>query len=99
LFTGKVAKAYDLLESDSKQNPLDVAEAYHIIHEAMFGTQKYTATGYRMNNGQPIFYYNKTALFPLFKQNSFGLMFDLYNKMKEQDVHMAMMTSAVKFGS
>ena len=66
---------------------------------AAFGPQKYTATGYRMNNGLPIFFYLKTALFPLFKQCCHGYMYDLYQKMEEQNVNLLAFSSAVKFGS
>jgi hypothetical protein len=81
LFNGKVARAWNTLMSDDVQKSLDVADSYKTIMDAMFGTQKYTATGYRMNNGQPVFYYNKTALFPMFKQCCHGLIRDIYDIM------------------
>lgn len=99
LFNGKVARAWNLLMSDNVQKSLDVADSYKTVMDAMFGTQKYTATGYRMNNGQPIFYYNKTALFPMFKQCCHGIMRDIYDIMDRQAIDMLMFESAVKFGS
>jgi hypothetical protein len=50
-FNGRVAHAWNRLQSDNVLDPLEKAEDYKDIMEALFGTQKYTATGYRMNNG------------------------------------------------
>lgn len=98
LFNGKVAKAWRLLQSEDPKPALEVAENFRLITDALFGTQKYTSTGYRMNNGYPIFYYNKTAIFPMFRQCVSGKMLDLYKLMQDQGVHLVMMESAVKFG-
>jgi hypothetical protein len=98
LFNGKVAKAWRLLQSEDPMPALEVAENFKLITDALFGTQKYTSTGYRMNNGYPIFYYNKTAIFPMFRQCVSGKMLDLYKLMQDQGVHLVMMESAVKFG-
>lgn len=98
-FTGKVAKAWDLLQGNDVLSPLKSAEQYKIITDALFGTQKYTATGYRMNNGFPTFYYIKSAFFPLFRQNAYGRTKDILDKMMEDNVHMLCFESAVKFGS
>ena len=63
---------------------------YKEILDVVIGTQKYTATGFRTqhvedgNGGHTLFspYYNKTALFPVFKQIAYGRMSDLYTEMK-----------------
>lgn len=54
-----------------------------------------------MQNGVPVHYYNKYALFPLFKDISYGFTAELYKKMNDPKtgVDMVMMTSAVKSGS
>lgn len=77
------------------------AKAYHIIMEAQISTQKYSAFGYRMENGIPVHFYNKFALFPLFEGISYGFTRILYEKMtdKENPVDMVMFSSAVKAGS
>ena len=66
------------------------AKLYKEILDVVIGTQKYTATGFRTqhvedeNGGHTLFspYYNKTALFPVFKQIAYGRMSDLYTEMK-----------------
>lgn len=99
-FTSKVEKAFNILRSDN-QDYLKSAESYKIIHEALISTQKYSAFGYRMENGIPVHYYNKYALFPVFKGISYGFMKNLYEKMNDSEngVDMVMFTSAVKAGS
>lgn len=107
-FTSKVKEAFEYLEGeDSKFNPLRSADAYKVITEALIGTQKYSAYGYRINAATeevPVHYYNKFALFPLFKFMATGFTVDLYRKMEEGDeqgrpIDMVMMHSGVKTGS
>lgn len=98
-FNGKVAKAWNSLQNGDVRSALDNAIDYHTITDALFGTQKYTATGYRMNNGYPIFSYLKTALFPLFRQIAYGRTLDILNQMDKDNVHLLAFESAVKFGS
>lgn len=107
-FTSEVKKAFEYLESEnSKYNPLRSADAYKTITEALIGTQKYSAYGYRINSATeeiPVHYYNKFALFPLFKFMATGFTVDLYRKMQEGDeqgnpIDMVMMHSGVKTGS
>lgn len=98
-FDRKVSDAWNQLYSGKVTNVLSNAQAYKTITDALFGTQKYTATGYRMNGNQPIFYYNKTALFPLFKSISYGRTGNILDQMDKDGVHMLMFESAVKFGS
>lgn len=98
-FGAKVEEAWNLLMGKNVVDPLTKAEAYKKITDAMFGIQKYTATGYRMNNGQPITYYTKSAFFPLFPQIAHGRTKDILDKMQEDTVMMLCFESAKKFGS
>jgi hypothetical protein len=77
----------------------EMLTAYNLIYTTVIGTQKYTAYGFRKQNGILIPYYNKTALFPLFKALASGNTAKLYSKMKKDGVDMVMMNSAVKVGS
>mgnify|MGYP004639421951 FL=1 len=54
-----------------------------------------------MQNGTPVHFYNKFALFPIFKGISYGFLKHLYDKMNDSEngVDMVMMESAVKSGS
>ena len=98
-FTGKVERAWESLQKGNVLDPLKSAVLYKEITDALFGTQKYTATGYRMNNGQPITYYTKSAFFPLFRQNAHGKTKDILDKMEQDNVMMLCFESAKKFGS
>lgn len=99
-FTKAVENAFKILRSDS-DDYLKMSQSYKIIHNAMISTQKYSAFGYRMENGTPVHYYNKYALFPVFKGISYGFMKNLYEKMNdtENGVDVVLFTSAVKAGS
>jgi hypothetical protein len=52
-----------------------------------------------MQGDVPVHYYNKFALFPLFKAMAYGFTQDLYNQMEKDGVDMVMFDSAVKSGS
>jgi TATA-binding protein-associated factor Taf7 len=52
-----------------------------------------------MEGDIPVHFYNKFALFPLFKSIAYGFTKDLYEKMQEDGVDMLMFESAVKVGS
>lgn len=108
LFKGEVVKAYDYLNKGISEDVLADAKACSIIMQAMLGAQKYTAYGYRMHKGFPEFYYNKTALFPMFRQLcTTPKLKALYDKMTKSDpldpadkpVDMLMFKSSVKVGS
>lgn len=108
LFKGEVVKAYDYLNKGISKDVLADAKACSIIMDAMLGAQKYTAYGYRMNNGFPEFYYNKTALFPMFRQLcTTPKLKAIYDQMTKSDplnpndkpVDMLMFKSSVKVGS
>ena len=83
------------------------AQAYKDIYDAINITPtKYTAYGFRehtINDSKcsdvAVPYYNKFALFPIFPCMATGNMYQLYEKMKNEGVDMALMDSAVKVGS
>lgn len=99
-YTENVKKAFEILRGDSKEY-MSNSKAYAIIHSALISTQKYSAFGYRMQNGIPVHYYHKYALFPVFKNISYGFMKYVYDKMNdpENGVDMLLFDSAVKSGS
>lgn len=99
-FTSQVEEAFKTLRGKDNYY-LSNSKAYSIIFNALISTQKYSAFGYRMQNGTPVHFYNKFALFPIFKGISYGFLKHLYEKMndKEHGVDMVMMQSAVKAGS
>lgn len=99
-FTESVKEAFDILRGKNNSYLSD-AKAYEIVHNALISTQKYSAFGYRMQNGTPVHFYNKFALFPIFKGISYGFLKHLYDKMNDpkNGVDMCMMQSAVKSGS
>lgn len=99
-FTESVKEAFDILRGKNNSYLSD-AKAYEIVHNALISTQKYSAFGYRMQNGTPVHFYNKFALFPVFKGISYGFLKHLYDKMNDpkNGCDMVMMESAVKSGS
>lgn len=76
-----------------------LSEAYRLVSTTVIGNQKYTAYGLRKEAGALIPYYDKMALFPMFKCMCTGHMADMYELMKEQGVDMVMINSSVKTGS
>lgn len=99
-YTENVKKAFETLRGESKDY-MSNSKAYAIVHNALISTQKYSAFGYRMQNGIPVHYYHKYALFPVFKNISYGFMKHVYDKMNdaENGVDMLLFDSAVKSGS
>lgn len=77
----------------------ELASAYEKVYTAVIGNQKYTAFGLRKEGNTLVPYYNKTALFPLFKCMCTGHTADLYKIMQDQNVDMVMINSSVKVGS
>lgn len=77
----------------------EMLSAWNLIYTTVIGTQKYTAYGFRKQNGVLVPYYNKTALFPMFRALCTGKTAKLYEKMKKDGVDMVMLNSAVKVGS
>lgn len=99
-YTANVQKAFEyLMGLDTGSEQLSNHEAYKTIFDALISTQKYSAFGYRMQGDVPVHYYNKFALFPLFKAMAYGFTQDLYNQMEKDGVDMVMFDSAVKSGS
>lgn len=98
-YTQPVREAFEYLEGKRKSNILSNKQAFKVIYEAMLGAQKYSAYGYRMVGDVKIQYYNKFALFPLFKQMATGYTQQILGKMESQHIDMLMMHSAVKIGS
>lgn len=101
-----VAKAFDRLTSDKKQDAEQILNDYKTFSEVwtqVIGTQKYTAVGFRteMVNGQPktVPYVNKTALFPVFACMCNEKMDAIRRQMETQGVDMLMFESAVKVGA
>lgn len=95
-----VQKAFKILRDPSQVHSIrEKAEAYNTVWTSVIGTQKYTAYGFRHQNGVQVPYYNKMALFPLFKCMCTGNMAKIYEKMKNEKVDMLMINSAVKLGS
>ena len=76
-----------------------LSEAYKLIQTTVIGTQKYSAFGYRFQDGLAVPYYNKMALFPMFKNVCTGNMAKIYKAAIDQNVDMIMINSAVKVGS
>ena len=102
----KIAKAFDRLTSDKKQDIhkiLNDWETFNEVFTQVIGTQKYTAVGFRTEkiNGQDkvVPYVNKTALFPVFACMCNEKMDAIRRQMEEQHVDMLMFESAVKVGA
>ena len=98
-YTKPVKEAFDYLEGKTKGNILSDKHAFKLIYDAMLGAQKYSAYGYRKVGNIKVQYYNKFALFPVFEQMATGFTQAILEKMKNQDIDMIMMESAVKVGS
>ena len=101
-YTKRVRAAFQYLRGRKDKEGKDVLDsykAYRIVVGALLSTEKYSAFGYRMEDGVTIHYYNKFALFPIFDQIAYGFTADLYQKMKEANVDMVLFDSAVKAGS
>ena len=113
-FNGDVKRAFDILtgkEVDGKvyttKDIRELAKAYQLVLTSVIGAQKYTAFGFRERKHTDaegnttithIPYYNKTALFPIFKSIATGPLADFYQKMQNNHIDMIMMRSAVKVG-
>ena len=65
----------------------------------VIGNQKYTAYGFRYANNIAAAYYDKMALFPMFRTIATGPSAKIFQKMKNEGVHMLLINSAVKVGS
>ena len=102
----KIERAFKILrgqEVDGKvyttKDILTLQKAYQDVLTTVIGNQKYTAYGFRFANGIAAPYYDKMAIFPMFKCISTGATAKIFDKMKKEGVHMLMINSAVKVGS
>lgn len=104
VWSPEIKKAFEVLTNDDTadlwdSDPKLYAEANKVILNAM----KYMAFGTRFNEipGLGIPYFNKMALFPLFKSIATGDIKALYDRMTDPDkpVDMVLFDSAVKAGS
>ena len=100
-YSTAIEKAFKILREQTKSTILEKQQAYQDVVTSVIGSQKYTAFGRRRHpkTGVQITYYNKMALFPMFQCISTGRMQNIFNKMKEQEIDMLMVDSAVKVGS
>lgn len=104
VWSPEIKKAFEILTNEDAANLWDsdpklYAEANKVILNAM----KYMAFGTRFNEipGLGIPYFNKMALFPLFKSIATGDIKALYDRMVDpsKPVDMVLFDSAVKAGS
>lgn len=104
VWSPEIKKAFEILTNEDTANLWDsdpklYAEANKVILNAM----KYVAFGTRFNEipGLGIPYFNKMALFPLFKSIATGDIKALYDRMVDpsKPVDMVLFDSAVKAGS
>lgn len=104
VWSPEIKKAFEILTNEDTANLWDsdpklYAEANKVILNAM----KYMAFGTRFNEipGLGIPYFNKMALFPLFKSITTGDIKALYDRMVDpsKPVDMVLFDSAVKAGS
>lgn len=104
VWSPEIKKAFEILTNEDTANLQDsdpklYAEANKVILNAM----KYMAFGTRFNEipGLGIPYFNKMALFPLFKSIATGDIKALYDRMVDpsKPVDMVLFDSAVKAGS
>lgn len=99
-YSAAIEKAFKILREEIPSTILEKQSVYKDVVTAVIGSQKYTAFGRRTHaqTGIQVNYYNKMALFPLFKCMATGKTQNIYNKMMEQGIDMLMMSSAVKVG-
>ena len=102
LWSKDVIRAFDILTNEDtadkwESDPKLYAQANKIILNSL----KYMAFGTRFRDGLSIPYFNKMALFPLFKSVATGDLKPLYDRMMDKDnpLDMVMFNSAVKAGS
>ncbi len=91
-------EAYNIIESDNDSWMNDI-KLYNKMRSALLKPLKYMAFGNRFQNDLAVPYFDKMALFPLFKQVATGDMKALYDTMKERNIDMVLFNSAVKAGS
>ena len=99
-YSSSIQKAFKILREEVTSTILEKQQAYKAVITEVIGSQKYTAFGRRTHSktGIQVSYYNKMALFPIFRCIATGRMQNIFNKMKQQQIDMLMIDSAVKVG-
>jgi len=98
----EIKQAFELLTNPETADKWESdPKLYANANKTILNALKYVAFGTRFNNGLAIPYFNKMALFPLFKSIAGGDIESLYNRMMQPDnkLDMVMFNSAVKAGS
>lgn len=100
----EVKEAFDVLTGDNTADTWESdPELYSKANKVILNAMKYMAFGTRFNeiDGLGIPYFNKMALFPLFKSIATGDTKAMYDRMMdpENPIDMIMFDSAVKAGS
>lgn len=102
----EIKEAFDILMDEDTAEQWDSnPELYAKANKVILNAMKYMAFGTRFNEipGLGIPYFNKMALFPLFKSVATGDIRALYDRMMDEDpnkrIDMVMFDSAVKAGS
>lgn len=107
LWSKEVKSAFNILTNEkTADNWQSDPELYAKANKVVLNAMKYVAFGMRFNEipGLGIPYFNKMALFPLFKSIATGDMKALYDRMTNKShskggIDMVMFESAVKVGS
>lgn len=102
LWSGDVIKAFDILTNEDTADKWESdPKLYAQANKVILNSLKYMAFGTRFRDGLGIPYFNKMALFPLFKSVATGDLKPLYDRMmdKNNPLDMVMFNSAVKAGS
>lgn len=101
----EIAKAFKILRGEpvdgkiyTTKDIFETYQAYQLVYTTVIGSQKYSAYGYRFQNNLAVPYYDKMALFPIFKCMATGKMADMFEKMNKEGIDMLMLSSAVKVG-
>ena len=105
-YNSDIQRAFKILRGEkvdgkvyTSEDVLEVSEAYEKVLTSVIGTQKYTAYGQRKSGRLNVPYYDKFALFPLFKIICTGKMANIYKAMVDQKVDMLKIKSATKLGN
>ena len=98
----EIKEAFDILTNEETADTWESdPRLYAKANKVILNSLKYMAFGTRYRNGLGIPYFNKMALFPLFKSIATGDLKPLYDRMMDKDnpLDMVMFNSAVKAGS
>lgn len=101
-WSSEIEEAFNILTDPNTEDIWESdPETYAKMLEISLKPLKYMAFGTRFENGLNVPYFNKMALFPLFKSIATGDIKALYDRMTDKDnpLDMVMFNSAVKAGS